>query len=221
LSKMGGVILIASILIWAMGYYPKPTSYSKDYNSMTAVVNKSYDAMGNNQMPVNRSVNLAAIELKREADLRTIDASKKGEEQEYSIIGHIGKIIEPVMRPLGFDWRMSVSILSGVAAKEIVVSTLGVLYHADTDTKNHDVLATRLKEQTYTAGPKAGQKVFNPFTALSFMIFILLYFPCIASIAAIQTETGSWKWGLFAMFYTTATAWIMSFTIYHLSLLIA
>jgi ferrous iron transport protein B len=221
LQKMGGIILVASILIWAMGYYPKPKAYSKDYVLMIATVNKSYDSSRINLRQTNNAVNMAALEIQKKAALHSIEASKKGEEQEYSVIGHIGKIIEPIMRPLGFDWRMSISILSGVAAKEIVVSTLGVLYHADPDSKNGDSLASRLKEQTYTTGPKAGKKVFNIFTALSFMIFTLLYFPCIASIAAIQNETGSWKWALFAMFYTTATAWIMSFSIYHISLLLA
>jgi ferrous iron transport protein B len=221
LQKMGGIILVASILIWAMGYYPKPKSYSKDYVLMIATVNKSYDSARIKLSQSNKSIEMVALDVQNKADLHSIEASKKGEEQEYSIIGHIGKIIEPIMRPLGFDWRMSVSILSGVAAKEIVVSTLGVLYHADPDSKNGDSLASRLKEQTYTSGPKAGKKVFNIFTALSFMIFTLLYFPCIASIAAIQNETGSWKWALFAMFYTTATAWIMSFSIYHISLLLA
>jgi len=221
---MGGIILIASILIWAMGYYPKPTVYSKDYSSLAFIINNSCDSLSNKIMSTdkshfNESTDLAGIEMKRKTELHTIEADKKSEEQEFSIIGRIGKIIEPIMRPLGFDWRMSVSILSGVAAKEIVVSTLGVLYHADPDDKNKDSLTSRIKEQTYTSGPKAGNKVFNPFTALSFMIFILLYFPCIASIVAIQNETGSWKWGLFAMFYTTATAWIMSFAVYNLSLL--
>lgn len=220
LKKMGGIILIASIIIWAMGYYPKPSAYSKNYTSMAAQINNVYDSLGTTSKVTYGSEDLTSVELKRKAELQAIEANKKGEEQEFSIIGHIGKIIEPIMRPLGFDWRMSVSILSGVAAKEIVVSTLGVLYHADPDSKHGDSLSARLKEQTYTSGPKTGKKVFNPFTALSFMIFILLYFPCIASIAAIQNETGSWKWGLFAMFYTTATAWIMSFAIYNLSVLL-
>jgi ferrous iron transport protein B len=221
LQKMGGIILIASILIWAMGYYPKPAQYSINYNTLTLNINKNYDSLQNDKKIQDNVTVIAALESKRKAEIHALESLKKGEEQEYSIIGHIGKFIEPVMRPLGFDWRMSVSILSGVAAKEIVVSTLGVLYHADPDAHNEDSLASRLKEQTYTSGANAGKKVFNPFTALSFMIFILLYFPCIASIAAIQNETGSWKWALFAMFYTTATAWIMSFSIYHISLLIS
>ena len=220
LQKMGGIILIASIIIWAMGYYPKPAQYSINYSSLVLNINKNYDSLHDDKKIQDNIPLMAGLETKRKAEIHAIESLKKGEEQEYSIIGHIGKFIEPVMRPLGFDWRMSVSILSGVAAKEIVVSTLGVLYHADPDAHNEDSLASRLKEQTYASGSKAGKKVFNPFTALSFMIFILLYFPCIASIAAIQNETGSWKWALFAMFYTTATAWIMSFSIYHISLLI-
>jgi ferrous iron transport protein B len=120
------------------------------------------------------------------------------------------------MAPLGFDWKMSISLLSGLAAKEIVVSTMGVLYQTDENIQTHSPsLTEKLQSQTYTEGPKAGKKVFTPLVALSFMVFVLLYFPCIGVLAAIIKESGSWKWGLFTVFYTTGVAWLLSFILYQ------
>jgi ferrous iron transport protein B len=121
------------------------------------------------------------------------------------------------MAPLGFDWKMTIGIITGVAAKEIVISTLGVLYlTANPEEDEGSSLKEKLQAQVYTEGPKAGQKVFNKLVAFSYMLFILLYFPCIAVIAAISRESGSWKWGLFAVVYTTGIAWVVSFLVYQI-----
>ena len=139
------------------------------------------------------------------------------EKQEKSYIGIIGKKIEPVMQPLGFDWKMSVAVLTGIAAKEVVISTMAVLYQADEDAdENSFSLMENLNAQEYTSGPKIGQKVFTPLSALSFLVFILIYFPCVAVIAAIKNESGKIKWALFTMFYTTALAWLLAFAVYQL-----
>lgn len=154
LRKMGGIIMVASIVIWALGYYPRPDA---------------------------------------SADL--------AQQQENSYIGRIGKAIEPVMEPLGFDWKLSIGILSGVGAKELVVSSLGVLY-ADDAEADQTTLAERLP--------------ITPLVAYGYMVFVLLYFPCIATLAAIRQEAGSWKWAVFAATYTTVLAWIMSFAVHQL-----
>ncbi|WP_072545398.1 ferrous iron transport protein B [Mediterranea massiliensis] len=154
LRKMGGIIMVASIVIWALGYYPRPDA---------------------------------------SADL--------AQQQENSYIGRIGKAIEPVMEPLGFDWKLSIGILSGVGAKELVVSSLGVLY-ADDAEADQTTLAERLP--------------ITPLVAYGYMVFVLLYFPCIATLAAIRQEAGSWKWAAFAATYTTVLAWIMSFAVHQL-----
>jgi ferrous iron transport protein B len=130
---------------------------------------------------------------------------------ENSYLGRIGQVIEPAIRPLGFDWKMGVSLIAGIPAKEIVVSTMGVLYQTGSDREGNSMLGSVLQKETYHTGPKAGQPVFNPAVALSFLVFVLLYFPCIATIATIKRESGSWKWSLFTVFYTTAFAWIISF----------
>ncbi len=132
--------------------------------------------------------------------------------QENSFIGQIGKFIEPVMRPLGFDWKMSVSLLAGVAAKEVVVSTMGVLYQASPDADNpSESLQSKLQSAEHTTGKKTGQPVFNRVTAFAYLMFILLYFPCVAVVAAVRKESGKWKWALFMVSYTTAAAWVMAF----------
>ena len=166
LKKMGGIILVASIIVWALGYFPH-----------------------NDQL-----------------DNQT--------QQEQSYIGRIGKAIEPVFRPQGFDWKLDVGLLAGVGAKEIVASTMGVLYSndssvAESDNADNDTAKyTRLRRQMLSDG-------ITPLTAYSYLLFVLLYFPCVATIAAIKNESGSWKWALFGALYTTALAWIVSAAIYQ------
>ena len=132
------------------------------------------------------------------------------ERQSKTFMGIIGKAIEPAMRPLGFDWKLSVSILTGVAAKEVVVSTLGILYQSE-DKMVQNSLVEKIQDQLSPSGNKA----LNPLIAFSFMLFILTYFPCVGVIAAIKRESGSWRWAAFTVFYTTAIAWLLSFIVYQ------
>jgi len=137
---------------------------------------------------------------------------------ENSYLGQVGHFIEPVIRPLGFDWKMGISLIAGIPAKEIVVSTMGVLYETGkSDRENSALLQNVLQKEVYHSGPKAGEKVFNKAVALSFLIFVLLYFPCIAVLATISRESGSWKWALFTVFYTTAFAWLISFITFNIA----
>ena len=150
LKKMGGIIMVASILIWFLGYYPRG----------------NYETVA--------------------------------EQQEHSYIGQIGKAIEPAIEPLGFDWKLGVGLLSGVGAKELVVSTLGVLY-----TNEEDIESVNLSNRI----------PITPMVALGYMLFVLIYFPCVATLAAIKQESGSWKWAFFAALYTTALAWGVAFIV--------
>ncbi len=168
LKKMGTVILFASVLIWALGYYPRHAEYAK-------------------QSP---------------------------EQMENSYIGRVGKAIEPVIKPLGFDWKMGVSIITGLAAKEIVVSSMGILYHVPEAEEDVQALATNLQQQK----DPAGRPVFTPLVAYCFMLFVLIYFPCMAVIAAIRKEAGG-KWALFTIFYTTSLAWLVAFCVYQTGML--
>lgn len=154
LKKMGGIIMVASIIIWFLGYYPNHDAYAT-----------------------------------------------QAEQQENSYIGQLGKAIEPAIEPLGFDWKMGIGILSGVGAKELVVSTLGVLY-----TNDDDIDSVNLSERI----------PITPLVAYCYMLFVLIYFPCIATLTAIRQESGSWKWAVFAAAYTTVLAWIVAFAVHQI-----
>lgn len=194
LHKMGGIILVASIIIWFLGYFPRHTEKSALFDRQIAETEQS----------ATLSAEEKANELARIEHLRTMD------HQENSYIGHIGKAIEPILRPLGFDWKISVSLLSGMAAKEIVVSTLSVLYTGDADDEQG------LSERLANDRDAEGNLVFTPLIALSLMFFVLIYFPCIATVTAIVKESNSWKWGLFVIGYTCALAWIVSFAVFQI-----
>lgn len=183
LKKMGGIILVATIIVWALGYFPHNESLSK------------------------------------------------AQQQEQSYLGHIGKTIEPVFRAQGFNWRLDVGLVAGVGAKEIVASTMGVLYSNDEsfseDNSYNDENGKyeRLRREMQTdvakthgisydkAGPTA------TLTAYCFLLFVLLYFPCVATIAAIKGESGSWKWAAFAATYTTCLAWVVSAIVFRVGCL--
>ena len=141
---------------------------------------------------------------------------KESERQEKSFIGILGHAIEPAIRPLGFDWKIGVSLITGAAAKEIVVSTMGVLYQSDPEQEEAQSLASRLQSAKHTSGPKTGQLVYTPPVAFGFLMFVLFYFPCIAVIAAIKRESGQWKYALFEVVYTTAIAWVVAFASYQI-----
>jgi ferrous iron transport protein B len=205
LKKMGTVILAASVILWALGHYPLKIKYSKDYNALTSRV------LAGNSIP-DTLKQKQVIQLKNE---------KASEHMEKSYIGQIGHFIEPAITPLGFDWKIGVSIVTGLAAKEIVVGSMGVMYQSGKSVDASSVsLKNKLKEQVYASGPRAGKKVFTPLTAISLMLFVLIYFPCAATLSAIKKEAGI-KWALFAVFYTTAVAWLVSFAVFQIGSLIS
>ncbi len=209
LQKMGGVILIAVIFVWALGYYPRNVNYSKDYGATTEQLTQ---AISKGNLPKSTVDSLTHI-------LHQAEMEMEAERQANSYLGRIGKFIEPAIQPLGFDWKMGVSLLSGVAAKEIVVGTLGVLYQTDPDS-NSNSLAEKLKTETHQSGKLKGKPVFTKVTAMAFLIFILVYFPCIAVISAIKNESGSWKWAIFTIIFTTSLAWVLAFMVYQIGNLI-
>lgn len=195
LRKMGGIILVASIIIWALSYFPRyeQSQIPQEYSS--EVLREMPDSIRTSRTP--EQVNDMIL----------------GEyQQSNSILGHVGRACEPAVRPMDFDWKTCVSLITGAAAKEVVVSTLGVLYVGD---DNVDALSERLKEPS----PITGKTPFDVPKALAFMVFVLIYFPCIATIAAIARETGSWKYAAFSIVYNTALAWVLSFITYRIALL--
>ncbi len=200
IKKMGTVILIASILIWALGYFPRNVKYSANFDEQISQIQS----------------NTTISDSIKTAQINTLERIKQSEKQEKSYIGQMGHFIEPVIRPLGFDWKIGVSLITGAAAKEIVISTMGVLYQADSENANEsNSLRSKLQEQTHSHGKFKGQKVFTPLVAFALMLFVLIYFPCIAVIAAIKKESEV-KWAVFTMVYTTAIAWFVAFLTYQI-----
>lgn len=219
LRKIGGVILIASIIIWALGYFPRETGEDHRFDSEIATINDQYSKQ---ILQTQTSPELIEQMLSQQNDeVEQILHEKESHRQLNSYIGRLGHFIEPVMRPLGFDWKMSVALLTGVAAKEITVGTLGVLYQAGENAdENSSSLITKIQQQTYHEGPRAGQKVFTPLVAFSFMLFILIYFPCVAVVAAIRKESGDWRWAAFIVVYTTGLAYLASLAVFQIGSLI-
>ena len=197
LHKMGGIILVASIIIWFLGYFPRETSNTPRFEQQLAEIE-----------------NASLSEDERAQRVADIEAQIAIDHQENSYIGRIGRAISPIMEPLGFNWKISVSLLSGMAAKEIVVSTLSVLYTGS------DAEEQALSERLLEERNPDGSLVFTPLVGLSLMLFVLLYFPCIATVVAIKNESNSWKWGLFVVAYTCILAWTVSFLVYQIGSLI-
>jgi ferrous iron transport protein B len=216
LRKMGGIILIAVILIWAAGYFPRNSASLATFDQQIEQIEKSYHDQILNIDEV--SAPSATDEIKQEMDQKilAVTIEKESFRLENSFIGIIGRFVEPVIRPLGFDWKMGVSLITGAAAKEIVVSTMAVLYQTTDSPDSHQSLIGKLQNQTYSNGYKKGERVFNPVVAFAFLIFVLIYFPCVAVVAAVKKETGGWKWAAFLAAYTTILAYIMAFLVYQI-----
>jgi ferrous iron transport protein B len=205
LRKIGGIILLASIIVWFFSNFPRNVEFSRDFKGeLTRLEVERAALVGSADVAVTRLL------AEKEDEIGDLVLMRKSEQQEKSIMGYIGRSIEPVMQPLGFDWRLSISILSGVAAKEVVVSTLGVLYHADTEPGEGS-----LSEKLRSAWTGVTDSRKAALVAFSFMLFILTYFPCIGVVAAIRRESGSWKWAAFVVIYTTSVAWLLSFIVYQ------
>ena len=193
LKKIGGVILVGVIIIWALGYFPQ-------HSEGTDVIAQEIE-----QIEVQNSPEIKAqvADLKMEQETLRL---------KNSYLGQIGQVVEPVMRPLGFDWKMSISLLAGLPAKEIIVSTMGVLYQVDDSDDDQSIgLKDKLRQEKYTSGERIGQKVITVPVALAFLIFVLIYFPCIGVIATIKNESGKLFWAIFTMVFTSVLAWVLAY----------
>ncbi len=196
LHKMGGVVLIFSVIIWFLGAYPKQAHYSMNYDSEIASVSSMIS-----RIEAGGAEGADLDQLR--ARLHELQRAKEVERLEQSYIGRIGRFIEPVLRPLGFDWRIGVALVTGFVAKEVVVSTLGVLYQAKHDQEEG---GPGLKDALRKSG-------LTPASAFALMVFVLIYTPCMVSVITIWRETGALKWALFSVGYLLALAWVMAFAV--------
>jgi len=204
IRKMSSVILIGSILVWALSSFPRNVSYSRDYDAERKRIQKEYAV----QIAVSNRKGEAAkarfLEEEVNLKLAEIEVLQKEEFQRNSLLGRLGKAIAPVLGPLGFDWKGGVALLTGFVAKEIVVSTFGILYPVGpVDGEESESLRASIK------------KAMTPLIGYAFMIFVLVYTPCLATVAAIRRETGSWGWTGFSVGYSLTLAWILAFIIYR------
>lgn len=218
LKKMGGIILVASIIIWALSYFPR----QEESAVPPQLVQSVKASLAENQTDREQagaenedSVVVAESELSEEQlDAQAMELALGEYQQRNSILGHVGRFIEPAVKPLGFDWKNAVALLAGAGAKEIVVSTLGVLYTGT------DADEARLSSKLTTPNPETGEPPFTPLKALGFMVFVLLYFPCIATVTAIYRETESWRYPLFTLVYNTGIAYLFSLAVYQIGSLL-
>lgn len=220
LKKMGGIILIAVILIWAAGYFPLHTDRMNAFDDQIFDTEYSYKIQIASLDQSTQEELIAAKMTEMNQSIQQIEIEKSSYRLENSYIGKLGKMVEPVIRPLGFDWKMGVSLITGAAAKEIVVSTMGVLYQTNDANVSSQSLKEKLQNHKHQEGLKKGQTVFTPVVALAFLVFVLIYFPCVAVVAAVKKETGGWKWATFLAVYTTALAYILSFMVYQIGSLL-
>ncbi len=201
LRKMGGVILIGSVVVWFLGSFPKTIEYSVDYEAQLAVLSARYEALIDGAQDESREELLA----ERNHKVSRLQMQMGMEKVEKSYMGRLGKIFAPIVSPIGMDWRSSVAVLSGFVAKEIVVSTMGVLYAAGGEEgKKSEALRSAMRQSGMT-----------PLSAFAMMAFVLIYVPCLATVAMIKRETNSWKWTFFSMSYSTVLAWIVAFIIFQ------
>ena len=201
LRKMGGIIMVGSVVIWCLCTFPRQTKIAQDYEAQSATLTSQYQKQLNLAPSVKAH---ALLEAQYQSDLTVLGHQRDAQQISNSYMGRIGKAIAPFFVPLGIDWRGGVALLTGFIAKEIVVSTLGVLYAvggAGTE--------AALQQALHAGG-------MTSLSALSMMVFVLLYLPCLATVTAIRRETGSIKWMIVSIGYSTTMAWVVAFLVYQL-----
>ena len=197
IKKMGGVILVGSVIVWTLSAFPRQVAYHTDYDALRQATVDRYQTRIASAPPAQQPL-LAA---ERDGHLAALRRARRAEHTELSYLGRIGRMIEPVFSPMGIDWRGGVALLSGVVAKEIVVSTMGVLYAAESNDEN------ALGKALSAAG-------MTPLGAAAMMVFVLLYVPCLATVAAVRRETGN-GWMAFSVLYSTGLAWLAGVAVFQ------
>jgi len=197
LKRMTGVILIGSIVVWTLSAFPRNISFSRDYTAEIRAIKSSYSSQINAAADSEKKQLL----LERDTALSGLLKAKNAERAERSFMGRIGKVVAPIFAPLGIDWRGSVALLTGFVAKEIVVSTMGILY---TGGEEPEALQQALSASGMT-----------PLAAFAMMVFVLLYVPCLATVETIRRETGSARWTIVSVVYSTLLAWVVAFSVYQ------
>ena len=204
LRRAGTVILGFSIILWFLATYPKDAAADQDYDQRRAQIVRNLQVATNHQTPeATQTI---------EAELRQFDQEAAGNRLRHSFAGRLGHAIEPLIRPLGFDWKIGIGIVASFAAREIFVSTMSTVYNvAEAETDASRTLAQTLREQKHPDG----RPVYSTLTALSLMVFYVFALQCVSTVAVVRRETNSWKWPIFQWLYMGALAWVFAFLIYQ------
>ncbi len=204
IKKMSSVILVGSILVWALSSFPQTVDYSRDYETERHKIEERYAMKKAELIQTGQGEKAQLLSKEMNQKIAELEALQKEEFQENSLLGRLGKTIAPLLRPLGFDWKGGVALLTGFVAKEIVVSTFGILYQVgEQQGEESENLRTAIRN------------AMTPLIGYAFMVFVLVYTPCLATVAAIRRETGSWRWTGFSIGYSITLAWILAFVIYR------
>ncbi len=207
IKKMGGVILVGSVIIWALGTFPKNPEVDIQYKQAKKELQATYSAK---LAKATAATEQERVRKELDEALQKLLIKTNQQKMAQTYLGRIGKVVEPILKPLGFDWRIGIALLSGFVAKEVVVSTMGVIYSGSNEEKTGEKsLQKALKAQHFTSAK-----------AYAFMAFVLIYTPCLATVAAIRREIGT-KWMIFNVAYSLTLAWIIAWLIYHGAQLLA
>ena len=211
LKKMGGIILAFSIVIWVLGAYPKSADIAERYAHRMNELRGAHHAQlrAARKKGVENTAGVKRLEERYRRDREQLILKKKAEEKKITLIGRFGEVILPLIRPLGFNWQMGISLSTGFVAKEIVVSTMGVLYHASAS-EDPEIAQNSLEDTL-----KKPEYGITPLIAYTFMLFVLLYVPCLATVVVIGREAG-WQWACFSFVYQVLLAWIICFIVYNI-----
>ncbi len=210
LKKMGGIILAFSIIIWVLSEYPKPHHIEQEYDKRIQHIQQEFKTSLSSLQKQHANPQITEQLYQEYATrMEDLEIEKRQEMIKYTFIGKTGLLIYPLLKPLGFNWQMGVSLTTGFVAKEVVVSTMGVLYHATDDESNQN-LSKKITNPRYGI---------TPASAIAFMVFVMIYIPCLATVTAIAREIGT-RWAVFSIFYQVFVAWVVSFAVYHLARLV-
>jgi ferrous iron transport protein B len=214
IKKVAGIILIFSILIWVLSSYPKSSEIENKYSDLINKIKRSYILNENNIINKygRKSKEFVILNERYGTELEKIHIDKRSEEMKFTFIGRFGSVLHPLIKPLGFNWQMGISLTTGLATKEIVVSTMSVIYHSSEEEKDNG------KQKSLREVLKKNEYGITPLVAYTFLLFVLLYVPCIGTVSVIGREAG-WRWAIFSIAYQIILAWLVCFIFYNIGLL--
>ena len=215
-KRAGTIIFAFSVVMWAATHYPKPAQYSKDYAAEMGTMQEKLDAatVGHADAATMPAAMKAAEELG--GRLEALKNAQAHEVLENSLAGRVGRTIAPVFYPLGYDWKTSIGVAGAFFAREVIVSTMGIVYSVGESESSVEALQGAMKEDVWPAGTsRAGQKVWTPLVAISLMVFVVFCMQCLSTLAVAKREMGHWGWPVFMFVYMTGLAWVAAFVVYQ------